>query len=838
VQVVLRQFATPFVYILLFAVLVSVLLREWSDATFILAVVILNAVIGATQEWQAETSAAALKRTLRIWPTVVRSGRRREVDFAELVPGDVVLLKSGAAVPADIRLISSHDLRIDESLLTGEAAPARKDSEATVEESAVIGDRRTMAHAGTMVLSGRGAGVVCATGEHTQLGAIAALLGGRGGRPPLLLRMEEFSNRIALATVVLVMMLGAVQLLRGDPPAEILLFTIALAVSAIPEGLPMAITVALAIASARMGKKGVIVRLLPAVEALGSCTLIASDKTGTLTVNRLTVKRIVLPDGDAYDVEGEGLELAGGFRPLGGVARDLQRLRRLARTAALTNEAEVREYDGAVEAQGDTVDIAFLVMAAKLGVTRHSLLDEFPPVASLPYESARSYSASLHRGDGGSFVLVKGAPEHVLPMCAGVDRAEAEAQIHALAAEGYRVLAIAEGRGRDGQNELMEGHLSGLELLGLAGLIDPLRSEAPQAVASARAAGIDVRMITGDHPETALAIARQLDVSWRPHAVLTGSELNRLKGDARREAVGRASVFARVEPTQKTLIVQELQAQGHFVAVTGDGVNDAPALKAAHVGVAMGAGGTDVARAAADLVITDDDFASIVSGVEEGRVAYDNIRKIVWFLISTAVAEVLLFLAAVATGLPMPLTAVQILWFNLVTEGIQDVALALERKEPDVMRRRPRPPGQPIFNRQMIEQCVVMGVYVGAVSFALFVWLHLVQGLDESAARNLTLLFLVSYSNLHVLNCRSETRSLLQVPVSANPFLVAGILGAQATHVAAMHIPLMQDVLSIGPVSLGAWAGTLALAATVLLVGEGYKALRARPRAGRLAVSG
>jgi P-type Ca2+ transporter type 2C len=836
--VILRQFVSPFVYILIFAAVVSVLLREWSDAVFILLVVLLNAGIGATQEWRAETSAATLKRTLRISPTIVRAGRRREVDIADLVPGDVVLLQPGAAVPADLRLISAHDLRLDESLLTGEAEAVAKDAEAKVAEDAVVGDRETMAYAGTMVVAGRGAGVVCSTGGRTQLGAISALLAGRGGRPPLLLRMETFSNRIAIATIALVTVLGVAQLARGDPPGEVLVFTIALAVSAIPEGLPIAITVALAVASARMGRRGVIVRLLPAVEALGSCTLIASDKTGTLTANRLTVKRAALPDGATYDVEGEGLELEGGLHPLRGDAREGERrVRRLARAAALTNEAEVRELEGVVEAQGDTVDIAFLVLAAKFGISRPALVADMPEIASLPYESQRGYSASLRRADGATIVAVKGAPELVLPMCANADAGRVEALIHDLAGDGYRVLAVAEGRLPATQDGLSEAHLEGLELLGLAGLIDPLRSEAPQAVAVARAAGIDVRMVTGDHPETALAIARQLDPAWRPDTVLTGAELARLEGAARTDAVGRAAVFARVEPAQKTVIVQELQAQGHFVAVTGDGVNDAPALKTAHVGVAMGARGADVARAAADLVITDDDFASIVAGIEEGRAVYDNIRKIVWYLISTAVAEVLLFLLAVATGLPAPLTAVQILWFNLVTEGVQDVALGFERREPDVMRRRPRPPGEPIFDRQMIEQCVVMGAYVGGLSFALFAWLHLVQGVDDSAARNLTLLFMVSYSNLHVLNCRSETRSAFQVPLVANPFLILGILGAQATHVAAMHIPLMQDVLSVGPVSFGAWAGALALAGTVLLVGEAYKGLRARPLARAAAVA-
>lgn len=832
-QVIARQFRNPFIFILAFAVGVSALLREWSDAAFILAVILLNVGIGAVQEWRAETSAAALRRAVRISPTVVRAARRHEVDYAELVPGDIVVLAAGAAVAADVRLISAHDLRVDESLLTGEARAVRKSENAPVALDAPIGDRSTMAYAGTMVVSGRGVGVVCATGAETELGKIAKSLGAEGGKPPLLLRLEKFSNNVAIATIALVVLLGLGQLARGDAPSEILLFTIALAVSAIPEGLPMAITIALAVASTRMGRRGVIVRLLPAVEALGSCTLIASDKTGTLTANRLTVKRLVLPDGGVYDVEGEGLELQGRVsRADHGERVRLDDIARLARAAALANDAVVHAQDGAVEAQGDTVDVAFLVLAAKLGMTRAQLIEASPRLAALPYETQQTHSASLDRSEEGELISVKGAPEVVLEMCRTVDEDRMRAALQSLAGEGYRVIAVAQGAAPR-RGELTADDLTGLDLLGLAGLIDPLRSEAPAAVSQARKAGVDVRMITGDHPETALAIARQLDPSWRPESALTGRELAQLSGERLSRAIAEADVYARVEPAQKTLIVKELQKQGHFVAVTGDGVNDAPALKAAHVGVAMGAGGTDVARSAADLVITDDDFASIVAGIEEGRGAYANIRKIVWFLISTAIAEVLLFTLALLAGLPLPLMAVQILWFNLVTEGIQTLALAFEGKEPDVMRRRPRAPSEPIFNRQMVEQCLYIGLFVGVVGLSLFAWLYFDAGYDLEAARNLVLLFLVSYSNLHVLNCRSEARSVFGIPMRANPFLIISVIAAQAVHVGAMHVPMMQDVLAIGPVSIAEWAAILALAATVLLAGEAYKAMRARPLAAR-----
>jgi len=551
------------------------------------------------------------------------------------------------------------------------------------------------------------------------------------------------------------------------------------------------------------------------------------------------VKKIALPATGMFDVEGEGLELEGEIRAGDGSAAQMnakQSLIRLATTAALTNEADVHTLEGAVEARGDAVDVAFLVLAAKLGLTRENLQRTHPPRASIPYEPGRGFSASANLDGGQLCLAVKGAPEVVLNMCEGLDEGWALRQIADMATEGRRVLAVAEGVLANHLDGIRTEDLRGLRLLGFAGLVDPLRSEAAGAVAQARAAGIDVRMITGDHPETALAIARQLDPSWSPTTALTGGDLERLEGEARQRAIQGAAVFARVEPAQKLDIVTELQKAGHFVAVTGDGVNDAPALNAADVGIAMGAGGTDVARAASDLIITDDNFASIVAGVEEGRAAYDNIRKIVWLLISTAISEVVLFLLALAFNTPMPLTAVQILWLNLVAEGIQDVALAFEGREPGAMSRKPRSPREPIFDRQMIEQCVSMGLYVGVLSFALFEWLRGPQGYAVDAARNLTLLFLVSFNNVHVLNCRSETRSFFNIPIRSNRFLIASIIGAQAVHIVAMHVPLLQGVLGLAPVSLAEWSGVVGLALTTLIVGETYKLLRARPLAAQRTV--
>jgi len=827
IGVIIRQLNNPLTYILLIAAIVSFSLGERTDGLFICAVVVINVTIGAFQEWRAEASAASLKKTLRVFPTVIRSGVRRNIDLREIVPGDIVHLESGSVVPADMRLAATHDLKVDESLLTGESLPVDKSSEIVLPEDAPLGDQANMAHAGTMIVAGRGTGVVCATGARTELGVIAKLLGGRDMRPPLLIRMESFSNRIGVLIVAIAIALGAMQYFQGAALSDVFLLTVALAVSAIPEGLPVAITVALAIASSRMGRRNVIVRRLPAVEALGSCTIVATDKTGTLTANQLTAKRMVLATGEAFEIEGEGLELEGAPLPIGGGILDensREAIRAIAAAGALTNEADINLIDGVVEARGDAVDIAFLVLANKLAVSLHSLRHSHASRGGLPYEPAQGFSSALHANADGCVVSVKGAPEAVLPMCATGDRAVIAKALHGLASNGFRVIAVAQGVADDGLGDLNKADLQNLRFLGFVGLIDPLRSEAPGAVAAARAAGLDIRMITGDHPETAMAIARQLDPAWPLGAVLTGADI------AGRKAVNKATVYARVEPAQKTLIVRALQDEGHFVAVTGDGVNDAPALKAAHVGVAMGAGGTDVARAASDLIITDDNFASIVSGIEEGRASYDNIRKIVWLLISTAVTEVAIFALALLTGLPIPLTPVQILWLNLVCEGVQDMALAFEGKEPNIMQRRPRRPKEPIFNRQMIEQCLIVGGYFSIVAFSLFYWLYEQAGYDEAAARNLVLLAMVSFHHFHTMNCRSETRSFFSVPLNSNPFLIWSVLVAQTAHITAMHMPFFQNLLEVNTIRPFEWVAIIVLASTVLAVGETYKLLISRPR--------
>ncbi|MDH3233300.1 MAG: HAD-IC family P-type ATPase, partial [Alphaproteobacteria bacterium] len=795
--VYLRQFMSPLIYLLLAAAAVSAAIGEWSDAGFIFGVLQVNAVIGTVQEWRAAASAQALMRMTPSTAIVLREGRRQRVDSTELVIGDIVDLESGVQVPADIRLLSAQDLVVDESLLTGESTPVVKDPAALVAATAMLGDRATMVYAATSISSGRATGVVTAVGIATQLGAIAGTLSG-GAIAPLLIRLRRLARQIAILMTGAIIAIAVVQILQGISVTQVFFVAVALAVAAIPEGLPVAITVALSVGMARMGRRNVIVRSLPAVEGLGACTLIASDKTGTLTCNELTAKRLWLPEIGAVAVGGEGYHIDGQLtregQPLD--ASERRTAETLARAGALCNEAHLYLADGNVHHLGDTVDVAFQILASKMGLERGALLQQAPQIGLIPYEPRRRFAASFHREpDAEVRVYVKGAAETVLPMCARTDERERWLAVaDEMAAEGHRVLAVASGPADEAAAGYpSEATLTDLKFLGFVGLIDPVRPEASAAIAACRSAGVEVRMITGDHPATALTIACELGLAREPGEVMTGAELAEiLSGNtsdytpAQREAIAHPKIFARVDALQKLHIVRALQQSGHFVAVTGDGVNDAPALEAAHIGVAMGESGTDVARAAADLMIADDNFSSIVAGIEEGRIAYDNVRKVTMLLIGTGIGEIVLFVLALVAGLPIPLFAVQLLWLNLVTNGIQDVALAFEKGEADVLSRSPRPPDQPIFDRRMITQTALVGGYMGFVGFAYFLW-AIRSGMPEDQARTTLLLLMVWFENVHVFNCRSETRSAFAVPLRANPWVILAVAAALWLHLGAMY---------------------------------------------------
>ena len=833
-RIYLRQFRDPLIYVLLIAGVVSLALDNLANAAFIGAVLLINSVVGAVQEGRAEASASALKAMIRVRARVARDGREQRVDASELVPGDIVRLESGDAVPADLRLLSCNGLEVDEAPLTGESTPVGKNADEELDDDAVVSERVTMVFAGSTVMNGSAAGMVCRIGEDTQVGQIARSLA-RGGSqaPPLVLKLRRFTRQIALFVLLAVALLSVTQFLQGVAPEQLFFLGVALAVSAIPAGLPIAITVAMALATRRMADINVIVRRLPAVEGLGSCTLIASDKTGTLTENVLTIRRLRIADGTEWQVSGEGYDPEGRIRrddeSPEGEAKDA--IERLVRAGMLCNEAEIRfaDSDEVAETEGDSVDLAFLVLGAKSGNERDELLERYPESGRIEFSAQRRYAASFNEVDGDVVAHVKGAAEAVLPMCAGIDQDKLREAEDALARDGFRVLAVAAGR-VEGDGDFDESDLEGLDFLGFAALIDPIRAEVPDAIERCRRAGVEVRMITGDHPQTGLAIARELGIAGDDDEALSGAELRELKDDedALAERIRAAPVFARVEPTQKTLIVETLQDAGELVAVTGDGVNDAPALKSAHIGVAMGCEGTDVARRAASLILTDDNFASLVDGIEQGRGAYDNVRKVTWLLLSTGAAEVLLFFLALFAGLPLPLTAVQLLWLNLVTNGIQDVALASESVEPGALDRKPRPPDEPIFNRLMIQQTLLSGLYMGSVAFLLFYILLEGFGLDEFQARNLVLLQMVLFENVHTFSCRSERRSAFQMPLAANRLLIFAVIAAHGVHIAAMYTPGLREVLDVAPVSPALWGGGVAIAVSLLLLDEGAKWLHRR----------
>lgn len=823
----LRQLRNPVVYVLIVAGVLSIAIGHLTDAAMIGVVVVLNTLIGGYQEYGAERSARALQSLLRSRAHVVRDAELTELDAEEIVSGDLVWLESGNRVPADVRLTSTDALEIDESLLTGESAPVIKSHAWTGGEGVPAQDRRNMAYAGSMVARGRGEGVVIGTGGTTQVGRLALdVMSGPSGQPPLIIRLERLSRLIGAAVVLVTVAVGAVAVLvHGQHPGEVLVFAVALAVAAIPEGMPVAITVALSVGARRMAQRNVIIRRLGAVEGLGSCTLIASDKTGTLTCNELTLRKVVLADAREFEVSGSGFVPDGRVTGPDGVSTDDAALRELALGVALCNEGELRSRDGAWTWRGDPTDVALLSFARKVGVAREEARARLPQVAQIAFEPERRFAATFHRDAEQARVYVKGAPERVLEMCelSAEDAQHVSERAHALAAAGYRVLGVGGGFSRDVQPVEPRG----LVFLGLVAMIDPLRPGAKEAVAACRSAGVRVAMVTGDHPVTALAIARELGLAHDPGEVVTGVELASLTPEGSRETIERARVFARVAPHQKLDIVRAAQQAGHFVAVTGDGVNDAPALRAANIGVAMGKGGTDVAREAADLVLSDDNFASIVSGIEAGRVAYANIRKVVLLLVTTGAAEVIAAGAAVLAGLPMPLLPAQLLWLNLVTNGVQHVGLVFEPGEGDELTRRPRPTSESLFNRPMLMNLAFSSVLMGSMVIGAYGWL-LSRGTPEAEARNIILLLMVLFENVYLGTCRSELRGALGMNPLRSPLLLAGAAGALLLHVGAMYSPLGPRVLGAHPVSLETWAvlGSMALAVFALV--EAFKLLVVR----------
>jgi magnesium-transporting ATPase (P-type) len=828
-----RQFLDPLIYILILAGLVTLVFQDYIDSAVIFAAVLINGTIGFIQEYRAQKAITALAEMSAPKAYLRRDGETVEVATDEVVPGDIVRLKSGTRVPADVRLLKAEDLRVDESALTGESEPVQKQSEPVEDEKAVPGDRLSMAFAGTNVTRGRGVGVVVQTGSASQLGRIAEKTEEVGEvRTPIQKKMDHLGKLIGLGILGLAGVVGVVGFIREMSLHEIVQTAVAMAVGAVPEALPVVLTVALAVGVRRMAHRNAVIRTLPSVETLGSTTVIGSDKTGTLTSNQMTVRAIRTAGrryevgGSGYSVDGE-IEAAGDQENAEAGADDDEGLRMALLAGFLANETE-KLLGEDEEARGDPTELAVLVAAAKGGLDVEEARDKHEELDVIPFESERQYMATLNRLEDGPCIFVKGAPEAVLDRCSGrllpdgeeeeLDAEAAKEEAHQLAEEGYRVLGMA-FRHTDKERFEDDDVGSDLVFVGFQGMEDPLRPEAKEAIKATRGAGIRVIMLTGDHTHTAKAIGAQLGLVGEEDKAVGGRELEDLSDEEVDDVARKMDVYARVSPDHKLKLVERLKDQGQIVAVTGDGVNDAPALQAAHLGVAMGKAGTDVAREASDMVLTDDNFASIVAAVEEGRLVFANIRKVTYFLLSTGLAIVFTILFSLFAGWPLPYLAAQVLWINLVTNGLQDVALAFEKSEPGLLDEQPRDPDEGVINREVLIRLGWVSSLITVATLSVF---HSVSQGDTSmeAARSVAMTQMVMFQFFHVFNSRSLRRSVFQVPLTANPFLAISLGVALLAHVGVLHLPFMQGIFNTTPLSLQQWALVAGIGSLVVVAAE------------------
>ncbi|MDX5349999.1 MAG: HAD-IC family P-type ATPase [Paracoccaceae bacterium] len=811
----LAQFDNVLIYVLLAAAVVTATLQHWIDTAVILAVVLANAVIGFLQEGKAEAAMAAIRVLLAPRASVLRGGRRMSVAGEDLVPGDIVLVEAGDRVPADLRLMQAHGLFVDESMLTGESVPAEK-STRPAPRAAALGDRHSMLWSGTIVTQGSARGVVTATGPETEIGRIGGLLAQvQDLTTPLVAQMDHFSRGLSLTILAACALLfGYAALLGNHDFGALFLLVVGVAVAAIPEGLPAVMTITLAIGVQAMARRKAIVRRLPAIEAIGSVSVICTDKTGTLTRNEMMVTAAETPEG-SFQVDGNGYAPQGRITPAGDLSR-------LARAAALCNDASLARHGGAWRAEGDPMEAALLAFAGKQGAAPHARrLD------AIPFDSRHRFMAVLvDAGEEGPLALVKGAPERVLRMCDSVDHDLWHARAEALASQGLRVLALAERpqMARRLDADALDGDL---RFLGLLGLIDPPRPEAIAAVADCRAAGIRVKMITGDHAGTARAIARAIGLA-RPDQVLTGADLDRMDDAGLARAVALADVFARTSPEHKLRLVQAVQAGGHSVAMTGDGVNDAPALKRADVGIAMGQKGSQAAKEAADLVLADDNFATIAAAVREGRTVQDNLRKVISFELPTSAGESATVVLALLLGLALPITAIQILWINLITGITLGLALAFEPTEPGTMARPPRRRDAPLLSGALVWHVVFVSVLFVAVAFGIFAHAQ-DRGYPLARAQTMTMNMLVVLEIFHLVYIRNlHGTSLTPGMVRGTPVVWAVILLVAGAQAAVTYLPPLQLLLGTQAITLADGALIVGAGVAFLLVLELEKQLRLR----------
>ncbi len=826
------QFHNLLIYVLMGAGVVTAILGHWVDCSVIFGVVVVNAIIGFIQEGKAEKALDAIRNMLSLQAMVKRDGVFVTVPADQLVPGDVVLLQSGDKVPADLRLFMVRELRIDEAMLTGESVPVNKRID-TVAAQAGIGDRKCLAYSGTLVSYGQGQGVVVAIGDHTEIGRISTLLGKVNTlTTPLLRQMDVFAKWLTLAISVVAASTFAYGVLVQDySMTDMFLAAVGLAVAGIPEGLPAIMTITLAIGVQRMAKKNAIIRRLPAVETLGSVTVICSDKTGTLTRNEMTVTSIATDTG-FYEVSGSGYDPHGTFRLEGQEVspESFPLLQEVAQAALLCNDATLAEKEGRWQISGDPTEGALVTLALKAGLEHGRCQTQNPRTDAIPFESQHRFMASLHHDHAGhGFIYLKGAPEKVLDIChkqraegddKPIDRAYWERRMHEMASRGQRLLAIACKPATLAQQSLtFDDVTDGLTLLGVVGIIDPPRDEATQAVRSCQAAGIRVKMITGDHAVTARSIGAQMGIG-DGSTVITGAELEGFSEQQLQEAVQRSDIFARVSPEQKLQLVTALQALGEVVAMTGDGVNDAPALKRADVGVAMGLKGTEVAKESAEMVLADDNFASITRAVEEGRTVYDNLKKSIIFVLPTNGGEALILIAAIVMGRMLPITAAQILWVNMITAVTLALTLAFEPSEKKVMQRPPRDPGEPILSGFLIWRVLFVSVILVIGTFGLFLW-ERDQGASIELARTVAVNTLVMFEIFYLFSARFLLApSLTYAGLFGNRYVLYAIGILLVFQMAFTYLGPMQALFATTALSSQAWLRIVVVASSVLFLVE------------------
>lgn len=827
----LQQFNQPLLYILLVAGGLALLLRDWIDAGVIFAVVLINAVVGTIQEAKAERAMLALARSIVTQATVIRGRSQQQLPAHQLVPGDLVKLVAGDKVPADLRLIEVNNLHVDESALTGESVPVQKTTD-SLHADTQLAERSNLAFAGTVATSGQGKGLVIAIGDATETGKISEMVQQSGDlTTPLTRKIERFSWRLLYVILGLAAFSFAVGLGRGESWIEVFQAAVALAVSGIPEELPPLVTIILAIGVSRMADRHAIIRRLPAVETLGSATVICSDKTGTLTQNQMTVERIYA-GSEHYSVSGTGYSTAGEILKDGQPVKldQAPALRHCLQCGVLCNDASLRQEDGQPCIDGDPTEAALLVVARKAGLRRQELEESQPRRDVIPFSSEQQYMATLNGSQGASVIYVKGSMEAVLSRCehrqdgqgqaVALDHAAIADVAESFAAHGLRVLAFASKAWES--PSLGRGDLeSGLTFLGLQGMIDPPREEAIQAVDACQQAGILVKMVTGDHRVTASAVASMMHLSQQDHApALSGRDLSERDDQALRNAVADTAVFARVAPDQKLRLIQALQAEGHVVAMTGDGVNDAPALKQADIGIAMGKAGTEVAKEAADIILTDDNFASIEAAVEEGRTVYLNLKKAIAFVLPVNGGELLTILASVVLGTVLPILPLQILWVNMVSSISLSIPLAFEPQPEGVMQTPPRPPDQPLLTRDVLRRIGVISSYNWAVTFGMFEWLQ-VRSADTAFARTMALQTLVAAELFYLISISSFLPSLWSrlrgKPVRLAYAPAVGIAVLVLLQTAFSQTSLFNNLFSTTPLGWGDWLICLGAGLPVIL---------------------